>query len=125
MEHALKSLSKGDIHKIAAADDFHIAPYREDGVTYGTPTWIWSVEVNSALYVRAYNGKRSKWYQAAMKQKGGKIEGAGMTRQVRFEPVEGEVGQLIDEAYRKKYKGSPYLAAMVSERAREATVRVR
>ena len=124
MEHASKNLSKGDIHKIAAADDFHIAPYREDGVTFGTPTWIWSVEVDGALYVRAYNGKQSRWYQAAMKQKAGKIVGAGMTRQVHFEPVEGEVGQLIDEAYRKKYKGSPYLAAMVSHRAKEATVRV-
>ena len=124
MEHALKNLSKDDIHKIAATDDFHIAPYREDGVTFGTPTWIWSVEVNGALYVRAYNGKRSRWYQAAIKQKAGKIEGAGLTRQVGFEPIEGELGQLIDEAYRKKYKGSPYLAAMVSERAREATVKV-
>jgi hypothetical protein len=26
MEHALKKLSKEDIHKVAAADDFHIAP---------------------------------------------------------------------------------------------------
>lgn len=30
---------KGDLHKIAEADDLHIAPFREDGVTYGTPTW--------------------------------------------------------------------------------------
>ena len=124
MEHELKSLSKGDIHKIAAADDFHIAPYREDGVAYGTPTWIWSVAVDDALYVRAYNGKRSRWYQAAMKQKAGKIESVGLTRQVDFEPVGDEVGQLIDEAYRKKYKGSSYLATMVSHRAKEATVRV-
>jgi hypothetical protein len=124
MEHELKSLSKGDIHKIAAADDFHIAPYREDGVAYGTPTWIWSVAVDDALYVRAYNGKRSRWYQAAMKQKAGKIESVGLTRQVHFEPVGDEVGQLIDEAYRKKYKGSSYLATMVSHRAKEATVRV-
>jgi hypothetical protein len=26
-------------------------------VTYGTPTWIWSVAVDGALYVRAYNGR--------------------------------------------------------------------
>jgi len=125
MEHELKHLSKEDIHKIAVKDDFHIAPFREDGVTYGTLTWIWSVEVNGELYVRAYNGKRSGWYSAAVKQKAGKIEGAGLARKVEFEPVGGAINHLIDEAYKKKYKGSPYLAAMVSNRATEATVRVK
>ena len=40
---------KGEWRKIAAADNLHIAPFREDGVTYGTPTWIWSVAVGDAL----------------------------------------------------------------------------
>ena len=35
--------SKDELHKIAQADDLHISPFRDDGVTYGTPTWIWSV----------------------------------------------------------------------------------
>ncbi len=39
------------------ADDLHIAPFREDGVTPGTPTWIWSVAVGGDLYVRGYNGQ--------------------------------------------------------------------
>ncbi|MBV8228112.1 MAG: DUF2255 family protein [Verrucomicrobia bacterium] len=43
--------------RIAQVDDLHISPLREDGVTYGTPTWIWSVAVEGALYVRAYNGQ--------------------------------------------------------------------
>lgn len=81
--------------------------------------------MDSELYVRAYNGKRSKWHQAAMKQKAGKIVAAGMTRQVHFEPVTGEVNRRIDEAYQKKYKGSQYVQAMMSDRAREATVRIR
>ena len=34
--------SKDQLHKIAQADDLHISPFRDDGVTYGTPTWIWS-----------------------------------------------------------------------------------
>ena len=49
------------LQKIAVADDLHISPLRDDGVTYGTPTWIWSVAVDDALYVRAYNGKQSSW----------------------------------------------------------------
>ncbi len=27
-----------------------IAPFRENGKTYGTPTWIWEVVVNNELY---------------------------------------------------------------------------
>ena len=33
--------SKDELSKIAEADDLHISPFRDDGVTYGTPTWIW------------------------------------------------------------------------------------
>jgi hypothetical protein len=29
---------KAELAKIATADDLHISPFREDGVTYGTPT---------------------------------------------------------------------------------------
>jgi hypothetical protein len=57
----------------------------EDGKTYGTPTWIWSVVVDEAFYVRAYNGRNSRWYQAAMLQTAGGILVAGMTKEVTFE----------------------------------------
>ena len=29
-----------DLSKIAASDDLRIAPFRDDGATYGTLTWI-------------------------------------------------------------------------------------
>lgn len=58
-----------ELQKIATTDGLHISPFREDGVTYGTPTWIWSVVVDDALYVRGYNGRQSRWYQAAVRQK--------------------------------------------------------
>jgi len=51
---------KDELRKIAEADDLHIAPFRENGVTHGTPTWIWSVAVDGALYARAYNGQDSR-----------------------------------------------------------------
>jgi hypothetical protein len=47
----------------------------------------WSVIVDGALYVRPYNGKRSRRYQAALRQKGGRIITAGLTKEVAFEPV--------------------------------------
>ena len=69
----MSSWSKEELRKIAESDDLHISPFREDGVTHGTPTWIWSVVVDCNLYVRAYNGTNSSWYQAATKQKPGRV----------------------------------------------------
>lgn len=120
----MSTWSKKELQRIAEKDDLHISPFREDGKTYGTPTWIWSVSVDGELYVRAYNGQGSRWYQAAMNQKTGQIAAAGITKQVSFEPVTGEINDRIDDAYRAKYKGSPYLKPMIGERARSATVKV-
>lgn len=120
----MRTWSKDELNRMAESDDLHISPFREDGVTYGTPTWIWSVVVGDSLYVRAYYGQNSRWYQAAVQQKAGRITVAGMTKEVAFEPVDGEIGSLIDDAYRAKYKGSPYLDSMISVRARSATVKV-
>jgi hypothetical protein len=115
---------KDELRKIAATDDLHIAPFREDAETYGTPTWIWSVVVGDGLYVRAYNGRSSRWYKAAMRQKAGRIIAAGMTKEVAFEPVEGAINDRIDDAYRAKYAKSPYLKPMIGAGARAATVKV-
>ena len=113
-----------DLEKIAKTDDLHISPFREDGTTYGTPTWIWSVVIDGDLYVRAYNGRHSRWYRAAMRQKAGRITAAGMTKEVAFDPVDGAIQNRIDDAYRTKYKDSEYLPTMIGERARSATVKV-
>jgi hypothetical protein len=116
--------SKDELRKIVEADDLHIAPLRTDGATYGTLTWIWCVAVDDALYVRGYNGQNSSWYQAAVRQKAGKIVAAGKTKEVIFEAVEGAINDQIDDAYRAKYPSSRYLTPMISRRARAATIRV-
>jgi hypothetical protein len=113
-----------ELRRIVDADDLHIAPLRDDGVTYGTPTWIWCVAVDGELYVRGYNGRDSRWYQAAVRQKAGRIVAAGVTREVVFETVEGPINERVDDAYHTKYRGSPYLAPMIGTRARAASVKI-
>jgi hypothetical protein len=93
-------------------------------VTPGTPTWIWTVAVDGGLYVRGYTGQDSRWYQAARRQKAGQITAAGATRDVLFEPVDGSINDRIDDAYRAKYGGSSYLAPMIGDHARSATIRI-
>jgi len=117
-------MTKAELRKIGMTDDLHISPLRNDGVTYGTPTWIWSVVVDGALYVRAYNGQKSTWYQAAVKRNSGRVTAAGLVKEVAFEPVSGSINDQIDEAYRAKYRDNPYLKPMISRRARGATIRI-
>ena len=116
--------STDELRNIAEADDLHISPLREDGITYGTPTWIWSVAVDDALYVRGYNGQSSRWYQAAVRQKAGRIIAAGMTKEVTFVPVNGAINDRIDNAYRAKYQGSLYLSPMIGAHPRSATIKI-
>jgi hypothetical protein len=74
--------------------------------------------------VRAYNGQKSRWYQAAVRPKGGRIIAPGMTKEVTFEPVDGPINDRIDGAYREKYQSSEYLCPMIGVRARSATMKV-
>jgi hypothetical protein len=80
--------------------------------------------VDDALYVRGYNGQDSRWYQAAVRQKAARITAAGVTKEVTFEAVDGPINDRIDEAYRAKYRGSPYLSPMIGAGARSATLKV-
>ena len=117
--------TKTELATIDEADDLKMAPYHEDLKTTGTPVWIWEVVVDGGLYVRAYNGTSSRWYQAAIKQKSGKIIVAGKTESVYYEAIKDPpVLNQIDEAYHKKYNPSPYVGPMVGERAKAATIKI-
>lgn len=116
--------TKDEIKKITQSDDLHISPFREDGETYGTPTWIWSVVVDNELYVRAYHGQDSRWYKAAIQQKSGKITIGGILKKVRFEKVNGPIQEAIDKAYQAKYTSSPYLKPMIENKAKAATIKI-
>lgn len=113
------------ITAIAGSDDLHVSPFRADGTTYGTPTWIWSVVVDGELYVRAYNGQRSRWYRSAIEQGAGRISAAGAEHEVVFEAIGPDLNSRIDAAYEAKYAGSPYLPPMLQDGPTSATVRIR
>jgi len=115
-----------ELGAIASTDDFHIAPFRADGATLGTPTWIWSVVVDGGVYVRAYNGTASRWYQSARSQRAGRITAGGVERDVAFTPIDDDdaLNDRVDAAYEAKYGTSPYYPPMVTAKTRAATVRV-
>ncbi|MFG2356953.1 DUF2255 family protein [Streptomyces sp. NPDC048521] len=96
---------------LTAGDDGH------DGVEIGM------VVVDGRLYVRAYRGVRSRWYRAARDLGHGRIQVAGVTRDVLLQTRDLDLSPGLDAAFRAKY--GPLADALVtSPQARAATIRI-
>lgn len=120
----MNSWSQTELRSIAENADLFVSPFREDGTTYGTPTQTWALVVDGDVYVRAANGQQSKWYQAAISQKAGRIRVDGKFYGVTFEPVDSGVDTAVDAAYEEKYPGSPAVPIMQGDGPKSATVRI-
>jgi hypothetical protein len=73
------------------------------------------------LYVRAYRGPASRWFQAAREAGTGQIRAGSVTRDVLLVPDPGPA-DAIDAAYKAKYGSSSTLVARPHSRA--ATIRI-
>ena len=78
------------------------------------------VLVSDELYVRAYRGPQSRWFQAAQESGRGRIRVGAMVRGVLLVPAAGPAG-AVDAAYSDKYGSS---TLVVSPQARAATLRI-
>lgn len=113
------------LQQIAAADEVHIAPRREDG-SLREPTLIWIARDGDDLYVRSYNGPDGAWWKAARASGAGHLSAAGVEADVALTPIgDAAVNDRVDAAYRAKYgQHTGYVEAMVAERARGTTLRL-
>ena len=119
-------MAKWSEQEIAEAnkEDLHISAPNEDGSMH-SPTWIWMVEVKGDLYCRSYNGVEGRWYTAVKRAGNGRAKFGSVDRAVAFEFINDEdINAAIDEAYKIKYAGSPYLDGPLSETMRNATVKL-
>jgi hypothetical protein len=99
-----------------------VSPFRDDGVTYGTPTQTWALVVDGNVYVRAANGPTSSWYGAAITQGAGRVRVEDRVYEVTFAEAPAEVSEAIDSAYEDKYPGSSAVPIMQGELPKSATV---
>jgi hypothetical protein len=102
----MSSWNEDDLRAIAESHDLYISPFREDGITYGTPTLVWPLVVDGEVYVRAANGQQSSWYVAAMNQRAGRIQVGGEDHEVTFERGGNEVASAIDAAYEENTRAA-------------------
>jgi hypothetical protein len=111
-----------DLDLISRTADLYVSPFRDDGVTYGTPTQTWALVVDGQVYVRAANGPTSSWYQAAINQGTGRVRIADRDYEVAFAEAPAKVAEAIDAAYEDKYPGSSAVPVMQADGPKSATV---
>ncbi|CAG6390696.1 DUF2255 family protein [Streptomyces cocklensis] len=81
------------------------------------------VVVDGGLYVRAYRGVRSRWYQAAREHGHGRIQLGSVTCDVLLATGDVEPAAGLDAAFRAKY-GAAAEAFVTGPQARAATIRI-
>lgn len=116
--------SADQLKAITENQDLYVCPFREDGTTYGTPTQTWGLVVGGNVYVRAANGQNSRWYQAAVARKAGRVRVASQYYDVVFEPAGDDDADAIDAAYEAKYPGSSAVPIMQGPGPKSASVRI-
>src|SRR5437764_5402159 len=89
-----------DLERIGAAEELQLATFKKDGVLH-KPVTIWVVRVGDDLYLRAYRGRETAWFQHIQRQSEGRIEAGGVTKDVTLvdASTDGACGNQIDAAY--------------------------
>lgn len=98
------------LKKITKDETIKIAPDFPDRKTL-KPQTVWFVRVGNDIYVRAYRGTQSKWYQAAIKQGTGYVYFDGQKYPATFkkEPAQSFANKTVNQNYLAKYHGSSIL----------------
>lgn len=111
------------LESLSNAETIRVAPAYADGSKLN-PQTVWFVRVGNNIYVRAYRGTASKWYQAAVKQGTGKVFFNHHAYAARFQPVNPKslVNKTINQNYLAKYHGSSML--WMVETALDSTLKI-
>ena len=117
--------TKGELSRIAEADELQLASRRRDG-TLRSPVTMWVVRDGDDLYVRSIHGRTGSWFRGTRVRHDGHIRSGGVDRDVRFADADTGIGDRIDAAYRSKYHSyaSNIVDTVVNAEARAATVKL-
>jgi hypothetical protein len=122
----MRTWTKDELDKIAAADELQIASLRPDA-TLAKPVTIWVVRIGDDLYIRSYKGRGGSWFRAAQAQHAGRIRAGGVEKEVTFvDETDPGINDEIDAAYRTKYRGysAQYVDPMVAAEARSTSIKL-
>ena len=116
-----------DLERIGVADELHLTTFKKDG-TWRPPVTIWVVRVGNEVYVRAYRGRETTWFQHIQRRPEGRIEAGGVTKDVTLVDASSDevLGNEIDTAYQAKYHrySATYVDPMIASQARATTLKL-
>lgn len=88
-------------------------------------TTIWVVEVEDGIFIRSVRGNAGRWYQAITANPAALVTVDGQRIPVQAVPVTDDATMArVSEAYRQKYRTSPYLPPMVHKETVPTTLRL-
>jgi hypothetical protein len=121
----MTSWTDDELNKIATAEELEIAARRPDG-TSRKPVTIWVVRVEEGIYVRSAYGTGAAWYRATKVRAEGFVEVVNFRKEVTFEAADPAIADLIDTAYRNKYRrrGAQYVDSVTTAEARSTTIKL-
>ena len=100
-----------------------VAP--EGGGAERAPVTVWAVVADGVPYLRSFRGAQGRWYRRMRRNPDGAVRVGGARLPVHCEPVTDEdVRRAVDDAYRRKYGGSPYVDTMLSADSVRTTLRL-
>ena len=121
----MSAWTRGELDKIAAADEVEIASLRHDG-TLRSPVTVWVIRHGDDLYVRSVKGSAGAWFRGTKSRNEGRIQAGGVARDVTFGEADDTLSDEIDDAYRAKYRryAANIVNSVLTPQARSATLRL-
>jgi hypothetical protein len=116
-------MAESPLRHLADVDEIDINSRRRDGSSKATTVWV--VRVGDDVFVRSMYGPGSGWYRRLRANPDAEVRDDGHEHPVHAEPVGDErtVGE-VTRAYASKYSNSPYVDALLNDRAASATLRL-
>ena len=113
-----------ELNQIGRAEEVVVATRRRDG-TLRNPVAVWVVRDGDSLYVRsAVKGRNAAWFRGVQETHEARISAAGVDKDVSFEEADRGVNEVVDAAYRAKYRryAGPILNSCLTPEARSTTL---
>ena len=121
----MSNWSGDELGKLGDAEEVQIASVGRDG-SLRKPVTTWVIRHGDDLYVRSVRGRSGNWFRGVQERNEGRIRAGRVQKGVTFVDADDAIGDLIDAAYRRKYRrytGS-ILNSVLTPVARAATLKI-
>lgn len=112
-------------NRLAQAEEIQLERQRPGTNTPGPRTTIWVVVVGDEVFVRSVRGPMGRWFQAIKANPTAAVHIDGQRIPVRAVPVSDDATLTrVSDAYRQKYRTSPYLPPLLRDETVPTTLRL-